>query len=147
MKNIRIGSLLGIPILVNPSWFLLFGLTTFLLATQVYPDLYADGDAATHILMAGVSVVLFFASIILHELAHSVVAKAYKIPVRSITLFVFGGVAQITREAAKPLNELLMAIAGPLTSLVLGGVFLGVWFLLGASESRPLDYVLSGWPG
>ncbi|MEO6397138.1 MAG: site-2 protease family protein [Tepidiformaceae bacterium] len=142
MKNIRLGSLLGIPILVNPSWFLLFGVTTFLLATQVYPDLYERGDSATHVMMAGVSVMLFFASIILHELAHSVVAKAYKIPVRSITLFVFGGVAQITREAAKPMNELLMAIAGPLTSLVLGGAFLGGWFLLGANESRPVDYVL-----
>ncbi len=147
MKNIRLGSLLGIPILVNPSWFLLFGITTFLLATQVYPDLYAEGGASTHVLMAGVSVLLFFASIILHELAHSVVAKAYKIPVRSITLFVFGGVAQITREAARPMNELLMAIAGPLTSLVLGGAFMGVWFLLGANDSRPIDYVLIwlGW--
>ena len=142
MKNIRLGSLLGIPILVNPSWFLLFGLTTFLLATQVYPDLYAKGDAQTHLLMAGVSGLLFFGSIILHELAHSVVAKAYKIPVRSITLFVFGGVAQITREAAKPLNELLMAIAGPLTSLALGGVLLALWFVLGADDSRPVDSVL-----
>ena len=147
MKNIRLGSLLGIPILVNPSWFLLFGITTFLLATQVYPDLYAKGDVLTHVLMAGVSVMLFFGSIIFHELAHSVVAKFYKIPVRSITLFVFGGVAQITREAAKPLNELLMAVAGPLASLVLGGAFLGVWFLLGANESQPVDYVLIwlGW--
>ena len=142
MKNIRLGSLLGIPILVNPSWFLLFGITTFLLATQVYPDLYSEGDAPTHVLMAGVSVLLFFASIVFHELAHSVVAKAYKIPVRSITLFLFGGVAQITREAAKPMNELLMAIAGPLSSLVLGGLFMGLWFLLGANDTRPIDYVL-----
>lgn len=142
MKNIRLGSLLGIPILVNPSWFILFGLTTFLLATQVYPNLYAKGDSTTHLLMAGVSVLAFFGSIILHELAHSVVAKAYKIPVKSITLFVFGGVAQITREAARPMNELLMAIAGPATSLLLGGLFLGVWALLGADTSQPVDYVV-----
>ena len=142
MKNIRLGSLLGIPILVNPSWFLLFGLTTFLLATQVYPDLYAGGDGTTHFLMAGVSGLAFFGSIILHELAHSVVAKAYKIPVKSITLFVFGGVAQITREATRPMNELLMAVAGPATSLVLGALFLGVWALLGADTSRPVDVVV-----
>lgn len=142
MRPIRLGSLLGIPILVNPSWFLLFGITTFLLATQVYPDLYEEAGAGTHLLMAAVSVLLFFVSIILHELAHSVVAKAYRIPVKSITLFIFGGVSQITREAARPLHELLMAFAGPAVSLVLGGIFLGAWFLLGAQDSRPLDYVL-----
>jgi Zn-dependent protease len=92
--------------------------------------------------MAVVSVLLFFGSIILHELGHSVVAKAYRIPVRSITLFMLGGVSQITREAARPVHELLMALAGPLVSLVLGAAFLGLWFLLGASDSRPLDYVL-----
>jgi len=142
MRNIRLGSLLGIPILVNPSWFLLFGLTTWILATEVFPDALAEASAQTHFLMAAASVLLFFASIILHELAHSVVAKAYKIPVRSITLFLFGGVAQITREAARPLGELLMAAAGPLMSFVLGGIFLGIWFVLGAQDSRPIDYVL-----
>lgn len=142
MRNIRLGSLLGIPILVNPSWFLLFGLTTWILATEVFPDALSEASAQTHFLMAAASVLLFFASIILHELAHSVVAKAYKIPVRSITLFLFGGVAQITREAARPLGELLMAAAGPLMSFVLGGIFLGIWFVLGAQDTRPIDYVL-----
>lgn len=142
MRNIRLGSLLGIPILVNPSWFLLFGLTTWILATEVFPDALSEASAQTHFLMAAASVLLFFASIILHELAHSVVAKAYKIPVRSITLFLFGGVAQITREAARPLGELLMAAAGPVMSFVLGGLFLGIWFVLGAQDTRPIDYVL-----
>ena len=142
MRNIRLGSLLGIPILVNPSWFLMFGFTTWLLATQFYPEALEDATRTTHYAMAGISAVLFFASIIVHELAHSVVAKHYHIPVRSITLFLFGGVAQITREAAKPLNELLMAAAGPLTSLLLGALFLGGWFAIGAENSRPVDYVL-----
>jgi Zn-dependent protease len=142
MRNIRLGSLLGIPILVNPSWFILFGLTTWLLATEIYPSALKSASTSTHFLMAAVSVLLFFASIVLHELAHSVVAKRYQIPVKSITLFVFGGVAQITREAAKPISELLMAIAGPLTSLALGGLFFGAWFAIGAGDSRPIDYVL-----
>lgn len=142
MRNIRLGSLLGIPILVNPSWFLMFGFTTWLLATQFYPGALEDASRATHYLMAAFSAVLFFGSIIVHELAHSVVAKHYKIPVRSITLFLFGGVAQITREATRPLNELLMAAAGPLTSLLLGGLFIGGWLLLGAETTRPVDYVL-----
>lgn len=141
MRNIRLGSLLGIPILVNPSWFLLFGLTTWMLATQVFPDVL-DASRQTHFLMAGVSVVLFFASIIVHELAHSAVARAYRIPVRSITLFLFGGVAQITREAARPRAELLMAAAGPLTSYGIGALFLGLWFALGAQGSRPIDQVV-----
>ena len=141
MRNIRLGSLLGIPILVNPSWFLLFGLATWLLATQVYPDVLPEAQSSTHIAMAGVSSVIFFLSILLHELAHSVVAKAYRIPVRNITLFIFGGVSQITREASKPLNELLMAIAGPLTRMALGVIFLGTWFAIGR-DSRPVDEVL-----
>lgn len=142
MRNIRLGSLLGIPVLVNPSWFLLFGITTWFLATQFYPSALEDAGRLTHYAMAASSVLVFFASIVLHELGHSVVAKAYKIPVKSITLFVFGGVAQITREAARPMHELLMALAGPLTSLALGGVFAGVWWLLGANDHRPVDYVL-----
>jgi Zn-dependent protease len=139
--NLRAGTLAGIPILVSPSWFILFGLTTWLLATQFYPDAL-EASRATHYAMAAASVVLFFASIILHELAHSLVARAYKIPVKSITLFILGGVAQITREAAKPFHELLMAAAGPLTSFALTGVFFGAWFALGAQDTRPVDYVL-----
>lgn len=142
LRTFRIGSLAGIPILINPSWFLLFGLTTWLLATQFYPDALERASRPTHYAMAFASVVLFFVSIILHELAHSLVARAYKIPVRSITLFLLGGVAQITREAAKPLHELLMAAAGPLTSFALAGGFLGIWFVLGANDTRPVDYVL-----
>lgn len=88
--NLRVGSLAGIPILISPSWFILFGLTTWLLATQFYPDAIQDADRTTHYLMAASSVILFFASIVIHELAHSLVARAYKIPVKSITLFILG---------------------------------------------------------
>ncbi len=142
MRSIRLGSLLGIPILVNPSWFILFGLATWMLATQYYPDVLPRETSSTHYIMAAASALIFFVSIVLHELAHSVVAKAYRIPVRNITLFIFGGVSQITREATKPLNELLMAIAGPLTSIVLGVIFFGAWWAIGADNSRPVDQVL-----
>lgn len=147
LKNIRIGSLLGIPILINPSWFLLLGLTTWLLATQIFPQSFGGASGGTYLLMALTSVILFFWSIVLHELAHSVVARWYRIPVKSITLFVLGGVAQITREARRPLAELLMAAAGPLSSLLIGLAFLGLWALLGArdpggAEARALDVVV-----
>ncbi len=133
MRNVRVGTLAGIPLYINPSWFLVFGLTVWLLAFQVFPEIVDKASRTTHVAMALVSALVFFLSIILHELAHSLVAKAYKIPVRSITLFIFGGVAHITREATKPLSEILMAAAGPLTSLALGAVFGGAWFFAGAN--------------
>lgn len=138
--------MLGIPIFVNPSWFILFGLTTLVLATQVYPATIDNQSTSTHILMALVSAVLFFVSIILHELAHSAIARLYHIPVRSITLFLFGGVAQITRDATRPANELLMAIAGPFMSLVLGVLFIGAWILTGQETDSPA-HIIVFWVG
>jgi Zn-dependent protease/CBS domain-containing protein len=137
MRNIKLVSLAGIPLYVNPSWFLIFGMTTWLLAFRVFPDIVAGHSRTTYVAMATVSAIAFFASIVLHELAHSVVAKAYRIPVRSITLFLFGGVAHITKEATKPLAEILMAAAGPLTSLALGALLLGGWYLAGAETEAP----------
>jgi Zn-dependent protease len=140
--NLRVGTVAGIPILVSPGWFIPFGLITWFMATQFYPDALEGASRSTHYAMAAVSVVFFFVSIVVHELAHSLVARAFKIPVKSITLFILGGVAQITREAAKPLHELLMAAAGPLTSFGLAAVFFGVWFALGGQNTRPVDYVV-----
>jgi len=78
--------------------------------------------------------VLFFASIITHELAHSILAIRNNIPVKEITLFVFGGVSQITKEATSPRVELLIAIVGPLTSLAMAGIFYGLYLLLAGSQ-------------
>ncbi|MGH7752781.1 MAG: site-2 protease family protein, partial [Gemmatimonadales bacterium] len=89
----------------------------------------------------------FFASIVIHELAHSVVARLFKIPVRSITLFALGGVAHITRDATRPYAELLMALAGPLMSVVLGALFIGAWVAAGANDHRAVDAVLIGLGG
>jgi len=83
MRNIKLVSLLGIPLYVNPSWFFIFGLTTWLLAFRVFPDILEGRGQATYIAMAVMSAIAFFASIVLHELAHSVVARAYRIPVRT----------------------------------------------------------------
>ncbi|MEX1103131.1 MAG: site-2 protease family protein, partial [Dehalococcoidia bacterium] len=101
----------------------------------------------TYAIMAAVSAPLFFASIVIHELAHSMVAKFYKIPVKSITLFALGGVAHITRDATRPFAELLMALAGPLMSVVIGFVFFLTWVALGAQEERAVDFVLIGLGG
>ena len=147
MSNIKLGSILGIPILVNPSFFLLFAVITVILGTSFYPDVHQDASGWTYAAMAAVSAPLFFASIVIHELAHSMVARWFKIPVRSITLFALGGVAHITRDATRPWSELLMAIAGPLMSLAIGFLFFGAWLAIGASEDRAVDAVLVGLGG
>ena len=114
-STFKLGRVFGIPIGVHYTWFLVFFMLTYLLAEQ-WRGPWAWGWAAATSL-------LFFASVLAHELSHSVVALARGIPVRGITLFIFGGVAQITREAKTPLTEFLVAIAGPLCSLALAGGF------------------------
>jgi Zn-dependent protease/CBS domain-containing protein len=84
----------------------------------------------------------FFLSIILHELAHSVIARMQGIPVKNITLFIFGGVSQIAGDARRPLHEFVMAIVGPLMSLLIAGACFSVWFVLGQREDEPASLVL-----
>ncbi len=143
-----IGRVLGIPIQVHVSWFLTLAFVTAILALKVYPDVLVAApryrnDTTLHWVMAFGSGLAFFGSIILHELAHSIVARKQGVTVKGITLFVFGGVAQITSEAKRPLHEFLMALVGPLTSVVLAGVFFLLWWLVGGfTEDRPLPIVL-----
>ncbi len=147
MKNFKLGTILGIPILISPSFFVLFAVITVILGANFYPEAHAGASAWTYTLMAAVSAPLFFSSIVLHELGHSVVARLYKIPVKSITLFALGGVAHISKDATRPVAELLMAIAGPLASLLIGAAFIGAWFALGAGEDSAVDAVLLGLGG
>ncbi len=116
--SIPLGHILGIPIDVDYSWFLIFALVTWTLAVGYYPAEF-QGPALWYWIMGAVTAVLLFASVLLHELGHSVVAMQYRIPVRRITLFIFGGVAQIGAEPPSPGAEFLIAIAGPLVSLAL----------------------------
>ncbi|GAB4338512.1 MAG: site-2 protease family protein [Dehalococcoidia bacterium] len=141
MRAIRVGSFFGIPILVHPTWVVPLGVVVWVLAFQVYPHAYPQGTLGTYLAMALASAALFFTSLVLHEMAHSVLARAYHIPVRSITLFLLGGVAQITREPSKPLAELAVAIVGPLTSAALGGALLAAWYVAGGGGSA-LDVVI-----
>jgi Zn-dependent protease/CBS domain-containing protein len=145
--NIELLRIFGIPIKVNISWFITLAFITVVLATRVYPELlpphsrYRD-DPFLPWAMALLSGIAFFASIVLHELAHSFVAVKQGIPVKGITLFIFGGVSQITAEARKPWHEFLMAIVGPLTSAVLAGAFFLGFLALGGNERQPAQLVL-----
>jgi len=128
--SISLGKILGVPLRLHYTWFIIF---VFLTVSLV---LYVSGDypIEQRIILGIITSALFFGSIIVHELAHSVLAIRNGIPVKDITLFIFGGVSQITREATRPKTELLVAIVGPLASLAMGGIFYGAYFLLAQTQ-------------
>jgi Zn-dependent protease len=121
-SGIRIGEIFGIPIYLHPSWFIIFLLITLSLRTQ-FTSQHPGWSNAQHWALGIITSVLFFASVVFHELSHSVIALRYRIPVKSITLFVFGGVSSIERDASSAKQEFNIAIAGPLSSLFLAGCF------------------------
>jgi Zn-dependent protease len=121
--TVPLGRILGIPIGLDTSWFLVFILVTWTLATSYFPGEFTNWPKAQYWIVGAVTAILFFASVVLHELGHSVVALRYKVPVRSITLYLFGGVAQIATEPPSAGAEFWIAIAGPAVSLVLAGLF------------------------
>lgn len=125
--TLQVGRIAGIPIGLNYSWLVIFGLVTFTLGQYVFPALYPDWSTAVNWAVGVATSVLFFLCLLTHEVAHSLVALKKGVPVKSITLFVFGAAARIAREPPSAGAELLMAAAGPLTSLVLAGVFALIW--------------------
>jgi Zn-dependent protease/predicted transcriptional regulator len=121
-QGIRIGRIFDIPIYLDLSWILIFGLITLFLAMQ-FRQQHPQWTTAEHWAVGILTSALFFASVVFHELAHSVVAQRYKIKVLSITLFIFGGLARIGREPTKAIQEFNIAIAGPVASVFLAGFF------------------------
>lgn len=127
-NNIRLGKLFGIEVGLDYSWFIIFLLIVWSLAGH-YLMVYQGWSPAFRLGLALATAVLFFASILAHEFGHSLVAIAKGVPVQRITLFIFGGVAQIAREPKQALDEFLIAIAGPAVSLALAGGFGLVWLV------------------
>jgi Zn-dependent protease len=119
--TIPMGRVLGIPLELDYSWFLVVALLTWVLAVGHYPAEYKGWPAILYWIMGAVTAVMLFVSVVLHELGHSLVARRYQIPVRRITLFIFGGVSQIEAEAASAGGDFRIAVAGPLVSLALAG--------------------------
>ncbi|MBI2916549.1 MAG: site-2 protease family protein [Chloroflexi bacterium] len=143
--TLPLGRLFGIPFRIHYSWFVIFILLTFSLA-QLLPPRSLQLTTVQAWVLGIVTSLLFFASVLAHELAHSLVARAHGIPVRGITLFILGGVSQLGREATRARSELLMAFVGPLSSLVLGGILLGGVAPV-ARGPAPLVAVVAGWLG
>lgn len=117
----------GIPIRVHFSWLIVFGLITWSLSTYYFPKAAPDLPAASQWLKGAIGALLLFASVTFHELAHSFVSRKYRITILSITLFIFGGVAQMKGEPPTPKAELRIAIAGPLSSFFLSGGFFALY--------------------
>ncbi len=134
MNGFKIGRLFGIDIAIHPSWFLVLAFFAFTLATGFFPRAYPGWSPAATWTIAIVASLLLFVSVIAHELGHSLVARSQGLPVKNITLFALGGVAQLTREPETPGREAWMAIAGPLVSAAIGGLSLGAAYLLSGPQ-------------
>lgn len=137
-RGVRIGRIFGIDVAFDYSWLFIVVLLTWSLASS-FLHWHPDWRPALAILVALVAALLFFGSVLLHELAHSLVARRFGVPVSSIVLFLFGGVSNIEREPPSPKAEFWTAVVGPLTSVVLGVVLLALGSFVTHTSS---DYVL-----
>jgi Zn-dependent protease len=131
--SILVARILGIDIRIHLSWFLIFGLVLFTLSDSFLPAVRPAWSDEKTLLVAAIAAFLFFGSVLAHEIAHAVVARAYRMPVSSITLFLLGGVANLAKEPPSARAEFLMAIAGPAMSLLIAGLGLGIAALVGAN--------------
>ncbi|MCL4465158.1 MAG: site-2 protease family protein [Chloroflexi bacterium] len=127
--SLRIGTVFGISIRLHYTWFIVFGLVVWSLSTGYFPIEQPTWSIGMNWLIGGITTLLLFVSVLLHELSHSLVAKANGTPVDSITLFIFGGVSNLGSEPDSASKEFHMAIVGPASSVVLAALFALVWWL------------------
>lgn len=127
--SIKFGKLWGIPLTVHLTWFLVFGLLIWSLAGGFFPQESPGLSVGVVVIMSLFTSVLFFGSVLLHELGHAWVALRNQVPVKEITLFIFGGIAQIEDEPPSASAEFYIASAGPAVSLILAGIFGLVWLM------------------
>jgi Zn-dependent protease/CBS domain-containing protein len=139
--SIRIGKIAGIDIYIHISWIIIVVLLTWSLAVGWFSVVYHGWSTATYWLVSFIAALLLFVSVLVHELAHSVVARARGLPVKNITLFVFGGVSNIEKEPGSAGIEFQMAVVGPITSLLIGGLAYVLLLPLGNNTS-PLAAIL-----
>ena len=139
-RSFPVFSIFGFRISIDLSWFVLAALIVWTLATDLFPESVPELSTQTYYVMGTVAALGMFASIIFHELAHSLVARAYGIKIAGITLFIFGGVAELEDEPPTPKSEFLVAIAGPISSLILGGAF---YLIASLVETTSLPQILA----
>jgi Zn-dependent protease/CBS domain-containing protein len=125
-RRITLFKLFGFEVRLDASWIAIAALVTWSLATGVFPGVSPGLSQRAYWLMGLLGALAFFGSIVVHELCHSLVARKYELPMKGITLFIFGGVAEMGGEPESPKVEFLMAIAGPMASIALGFLFYGI---------------------
>ena len=136
-NGVRLGSVFGIPIILDNSFFISAVLITIYLGLSIFPDrIHPAPSTVTVWGLAVIAGIIFFISLLLHEIAHSMMARFYKLPVLSITLFLLGGVSRISKEVDRPHKEFLVAFIGPLTSAGLGLAFIMGHQATGADTRR-----------
>jgi len=126
-SSIKLGRIFGVDVGVHWSWVFIFLIVTWSFATGVFEEFYPGWTGAQKWIGGGVVSIVFFLSVLAHELSHAIVSNRTGLPVKSITLFVFGGVANLSRDPEDARQELKIAIVGPLTSLAIGAIFAGAW--------------------
>ena len=139
--SIRLGSIAGVEVGLHYSWFLVVVLVSWSLSVSFLPDRYPGWSEPTYWIAGVASALLLFVSVLVHEMAHSLVARARGFPVSGITLFVLGGVSNLKADARKASDEFVIATVGPLTSFVLAAVLWLVWLVVGDGKS-PVDAIL-----
>jgi Zn-dependent protease/CBS domain-containing protein len=140
-SSFTIARIRGIPIGVHYTWAIAVVMITWSLAASYFPSSYQGWSSQTYWLVGAAAALLLFVSVLFHELCHSFVAQARGLAVKSITLFIFGGVSNIAQDSEDPQDEFLIAVVGPLSSLALSGVF---WLALQAvpNDTSPLGALL-----
>lgn len=135
--SLVLGAIRGIPIRIHFTWLIIFGLLSWSLASGYFPQHYPDLPIAAYWVKAIIAALFLFASVLVHELMHALMAQRLRVPIAGITLFALGGVSEMTQEPPNPSAEFKIAIVGPLASLVLAGVFWVVWRALERPGTDP----------
>ena len=141
-SSFRLFRIAGIDIGIHYSWFFIFLLLTWSLAVGYFPQSYPNWGTLSYWILGALTAVMLFISVLVHEMAHSLVARAKGMEVNSITLFLFGGVSNLQEEPKQPGAEFVMAIVGPLTSFVLSGIF---WFVGRHFDSKSIAGAFFGY--
>ncbi len=139
----RVGRIAGVDLAIHPSWLVIAFLLTFSLADAFFPRLIPGWSTGQYWLLGAGTALLFFASVLLHEFAHAIVARRLGLKVSGITLFIFGGATSIESDSRSARDEALISVAGPAASLALGGALFGI----GAIVPQPEVQALAGWLG
>lgn len=138
-RGIKLFKILGIQISLDYTWFIVFSLVSWSLAQGYFPITVPGLGLLTYIFIGSISAFLLFVCVLIHEVSHSYTSNKLGLDIKEITLFVFGGVAQLTKEPDDPITELKIAVAGPSASIVLAAIF---WFLTKLGEAFAMYPVL-----